>query len=94
MPGREAEYEAFKAQGGAESAAGPAYEPPAIDEDRRSRSPGLRNNFYEVSQADFKRPHGMRGSPPPPVEAPAPAIGTVSQAGGYGAESPMPGREA
>eukprot|EP00966_Prymnesium_polylepis_P312896 7230528-Prymnesium_polylepis.1 len=59
LPGREAEYEAFKAQGGAESAAGPAYEPPAIDDERRSRSPGLRNNFYDVSQADFKRPHGM-----------------------------------
>eukprot|EP00966_Prymnesium_polylepis_P143981 3324060-Prymnesium_polylepis.1 len=75
MPGREAEYEAFKAQGGAESATGPAYEPPAIDDDRRSRSPGLRNNFYEVSQADFKRPHGMRGAVTPP-EAP-PADGAV-----------------
>ena len=32
--------------------------PPPIDDDRRSRSPGLQNNFYDTSTADFKRPHG------------------------------------
>lgn len=29
-----------------------------IDSDRRSRSPGLRNNFYDKPTSDFKRPYG------------------------------------
>ena len=44
---------------------------PPIDEERRSRSPGLQNNFYEISTADFKRPHGMpRGVAAPPPATP------------------------
>ena len=31
-----------------------------IDDDRRSRSPGLRNNFYDKPISDFKRPYGQR----------------------------------
>ena len=65
------------------------YVPPPIDQDRRSRSPGLSRNFYEIPTADFKRPHGVRGplppDPPPPAAAPPPMA--------FGAESPAPGRE-
>merc|ERR1719182_1330914 len=104
MPGREKEYEAYQQQVSAMGAAGPAPEIPPIDADRRSRSPGLQNNFYETSTADFKRPHGMpRGASAPPMSAP-PASGAnmgnagspAQMQGGFGApsaETPMPGRE-
>ena len=63
MPGREREYRDFKAQGGSTAgpggARGPAYDPPPIDEDRRSKSPGMQRNFEAGSTADFKRPYGM-----------------------------------
>ena len=73
-PGREKEYTDFQAQsGGAQGMAGPAPPPPPIDEERRNRSPGMVNNFYDTSTADFKRPHGMRGAAPPAQEAPPPA---------------------
>ena len=49
--------EAGAAQGGFVSAS-PQPAPP-IDEERRGKSPGLQNNFYDISTADFKRPHGM-----------------------------------
>eukprot|EP00966_Prymnesium_polylepis_P099266 2298906-Prymnesium_polylepis.1 len=62
MPGKEAEYEAWMAQGGGMGGSvGPTSPPPPIDQERRNRSPGLKNNFYEISTADFKRPYGMRG---------------------------------
>ncbi|KOO22760.1 glucan -beta-glucosidase [Chrysochromulina tobinii] len=62
------------------------YVPPPIDQDRRSRSPGLSRNFYEIPTADFKRPHGgswhwpgpkgtdddPEASPGPEAEAEAP----------------------
>lgn len=35
---------------------------PPIDEDRRSRSPGLKNNFYDMPREDFKRPYGSSPS--------------------------------
>jgi len=100
MPGREREYEAFKALQ-AQSGGAPPYVPPPIDAERRSRSPGLQNNFYEVPMADFKRPHGMpRSAPPspaleapPPTATPAPAQQASSPAAGHGTETPMPGRE-
>ena len=109
MPGREKEYEEFKAreQAGAEGVGGaPAYVPPPIDEERRNRSPGLSHNFYDVPMADFKRPYGFgRGGASPPPEPPAAAAAAPQAATppprgispplpvGYGAESPMPGRE-
>mmetsp|Transcript_9028 Transcript_9028/g.21181 ORF Transcript_9028/g.21181 Transcript_9028/m.21181 type:complete len:342 (+) Transcript_9028:155-1180(+) len=36
-------------------------EQPDIDDDRRNRSPGLQNNFYETPTSDFKRPYGGGG---------------------------------
>ena len=33
----------------------------SIDADRQSRSPGIRNNFYDKPVSDFKRPYGQRG---------------------------------
>ena len=56
-------------------------EKPRIDDDRRMKSPGLQNNFYETSTADFRRPHGAGAAPPgapqgraaPPAPAPPPA---------------------
>ena len=44
-------------------AAAPASRPP-IDDDRRSRSPGMVNNFSEQSRDDFRRPHGSIGATP------------------------------
>merc|ERR1719498_197834 len=68
MPGREQEYKAYQEQVGAMGAAGPAPEIPPIDADRKNRSPGLQNNFYDVSTAEFKRPHGMpRSASAPPT---------------------------
>ena len=47
------------------------FKPPPIDAERRNRSPGLQHNFYDLSTADFKRPHGMpRGAAPPEPQAP------------------------
>ena len=71
IPGRETEYKAVMAQQGAgqpasaaQQAAQPAEQPagqpgkrPPIDDERRSRSPGLQNNFFDVSTDDFKKPH-------------------------------------
>lgn len=45
--------------------------PGGIDDDRRNRSPGMRNNFYDKSTADFKRPHGMSGGAAYQEDAPA-----------------------
>ena len=75
LPGREKEYEEFKAHGGAEGTWAPAYDTqPPIDEERRSRSPGIANNFFDRDIADFKRPHGMRRPATSPVtNAPADA---------------------
>ena len=81
MPGREAEYEAYMAQGGGQGGmGGGAPAPPPIDADRRSRSPGLQHNFYETDISDFKRPYGAGAgglSPPAPASQPdlAPAQG-------------------
>jgi len=91
MPGREKEYAAFKDQASNQYAGGPTYAPPPIDAERMNRSPGISNNFYEVSQADFKRPHGMGAAPDAP-EAP-PAGFSAEAPAEFGAESPMPGRE-
>ena len=71
MPGREKEYEAYMQaytgnlpNAGGEGTSSPL---PAVDEDRRNRSPGLQQNFYETSTADFKRPYGApRGAAPQP----------------------------
>ena len=100
MPGREKEYEEFKARAAVESvqdpykayekmaagerAGAPAYARPPVDTDRRSRSPGLQNNFYDMSTADFKRPHGMRGSPMPDPPAPTGGMGGMPGMGGGG----------
>ena len=62
MPGREKEYEEIMAQGGAQAFGGGNAPRPPIDEDRRNRSPGLVNTFYETSTADFKRPYGSSAS--------------------------------
>jgi len=35
-----------------------------IDDERRQKSPGIQNNFFDQSTADFKRPHGSRGPSP------------------------------
>ena len=94
MPGREKEYAAFKDQASNQFAGGPPYVPPPVDSERKNRSPGLLNNFYEVSQADFKRPHGMGGGATPLAPPEAPPAGSFAQAPAeFGAESPMPGRE-
>jgi len=112
--------DAFAIPAGAEE---PAPVRPPVDEERRSKSPGIERNFYDVPQADFKMPHGasMEAYPPTPAPAPEVGFGTVprSQYGGnqppvtdprvgrgwsigasqwqappgFGAESPVPGRE-
>lgn len=87
MPGRERQYAVFKAQGGGFDAGGGGtsnFVPPPIDEERRSRSPGLQRNFYDISAADFKRPYGMTGeaAPPPPPEALGPSSPSWGPGGG------------
>ena len=37
---------------------------PPLDDERRQKSPGIQNNFFDKSTADFKRPHGSRGPSP------------------------------
>eukprot|EP00966_Prymnesium_polylepis_P198495 4600007-Prymnesium_polylepis.1 len=74
------EYAAMKTTS-PDAARGPVHTPP-IDAERRSRSPGLHNNFYDVPTADFKRPHGMpTGAPPPPEAAPLAASAVASNFG-------------
>ena len=90
IPGREREFAAFRDQASNHYAGGAAYKAPPIDAERRNRSPGISSNFYEVAQADFKRPYGMGagatlGAPEAPPAGQAPTE--------FGAESPMPGRE-
>ena len=34
--------------------------PPPIDSERRSRSPGLQHNFYDMDISDFKKPYSGR----------------------------------
>ena len=59
IPGREKEYKAFKDRQASNPIAGRAASPPPpIDADRKKRSPGISTNFYDRSQADFKRPFG------------------------------------
>lgn len=59
IPGREMEYHNFQAlKSQVNENLGPRKQFPPIDEERRGRSPGLQRNFYDVSTADFKRPHG------------------------------------
>ena len=67
IPGREGEYIPFdQGYGGSgPSEGGPSggeygggySPPPSIDEERRSRSPGLSRNFYDSPTSDFKRPY-------------------------------------
>ena len=85
MAGREAEYAAIMGQSGAagatgatganEAASAPPVAPPPVDQERRSLSPGIQNNFYDQAQADFKRPYGSSpgGAPPAPGAPPADA---------------------
>ena len=72
------------ASGGGQVNTGPVNKPPPIDDERRSRSPGLRNNFYDVPQSDFKRPWGSRG-PVPPTDAPPNGTPLPQPPAGYGA---------
>ena len=67
-------YEDFKAHGGAATA---APERPPIDAERQGKLPGMQRNFYDVSQADFKRPHGMPASATPPGPEAPPASGAA-----------------
>ena len=86
------------------SARAPSASRPTIDDERLNRSPGMTNNFYDSSTADFKQPFSV-GAPAPgaPVAAAAgtsahPAISRKApptDRGLYavGEETPMPGRE-
>ena len=67
IPGREKQYETLMTQPDAQGArasgdiaairsTAPRRRPP-IDEERRSKSPGIQTNFSDVSTDDFKRPH-------------------------------------
>ena len=72
MPGREKDYEeALKVQAAVDANGPPRSEGPDIDDERRSRSPGLQKNFYDLPTDDFRRPHGMpRGVPLPEIPSP------------------------
>ena len=94
MPGRgpaarEREYDTFPQQPpGPQAGPRRSYrQPPPVDAERRHKSPGLRNNFYDLPTADFKRPHGVPPPDPPPPAAEGGAAGSGQPAGGgYQAE--------
>ena len=94
MPGRgpaarEREYDTFPQQPpGPQAGPRRSYrQPPPVDAERRHKSPGLRNNFYDLPTADFKRPHGVPPPDPPPAAAEGGAAGSGQPAGGgYQAE--------
>lgn len=58
IPGREADFKGPGGGGG--GSPGSAYSTPEVDTNRGNKSPGISNNFYDLSTADFKKPHGMR----------------------------------
>ena len=79
MPGREKEYKDYQdmygnqlappvdlsaGPGNAGGAGGASRAIPKIDDEMRNRAPGLQNNFYDTSTADFKRPYGGGGGVP------------------------------
>mmetsp|Transcript_12174 Transcript_12174/g.35925 ORF Transcript_12174/g.35925 Transcript_12174/m.35925 type:complete len:582 (-) Transcript_12174:372-2117(-) len=94
MPGRgpaarDREYDTFSQQPpGPQAGPRRSYrQPPPVDAERRHKSPGLRNNFYDLPTADFKRPHGVPPPDPPPPAAEGGAAGSGQPAGsGYQAE--------
>ena len=61
----------------------------SVDEQRRSRSPGLESNRFDASTADFKKPHGMTNDTAPLVNEAPPASGVDTILTG-GAMSPLP----
>ena len=86
MAGREDEYAAVMGQPGATGARGgggatganggapaPPIASPPVDQERRGRSPGIQNNFYDQAQADFKRPYGASPGAAPPAPGAPPA---------------------
>jgi hypothetical protein len=46
--------------------------PPSIDEERRRRSPGISNNFWDLSTDDFKKRWSGAAATPPPTSASTP----------------------
>ena len=88
LPGREGEYEAFGAGGGA-AGAGRAFVPPPIDKGRQARSRGLQNNFLEVPPSEFRKAYSAARAPAP--GAPYGAASPAQPPDGYGAEPPPPG---
>ena len=88
LPGREGEYEAFGAGGGA-AGAGRAFVPPRVDKGRQARSRGLQNNFLEVPPSEFRKAYSAARAPAP--GAPYGAASPAQPPDGYGAEPPPPG---
>ena len=88
LPGREGEYEAFRAGGGA-AGAGRAFVPPRVDKGRQARSRGLQNNFLEVPPSEFRKAYSAARAPAP--GAPYGAGSPAQPPDGYGAEPPPPG---
>ena len=88
LPGREGEYEAFGAGGGA-AGAGRAFVPPRVDKGRQARSRGLQNNFLEVPPSEFRKAYSAARAPAP--GAPYGAGSPAQPPDGYGAEPPPPG---
>lgn len=78
MPGREKEYEEYKKVAPQEGEPAPFVPPPSIDEERRARSPGLKNNFFDTSTSDFKRPYGSPPGAVPMPEPPQAPVGVVA----------------
>eukprot|EP00617_Octactis_speculum_P024482 CAMPEP_0185756574 /NCGR_PEP_ID=MMETSP1174-20130828/14997_1 /TAXON_ID=35687 /ORGANISM="Dictyocha speculum, Strain CCMP1381" /LENGTH=471 /DNA_ID=CAMNT_0028435593 /DNA_START=185 /DNA_END=1600 /DNA_ORIENTATION=+ len=63
----------------------------SIEEERRRKSPGLQNNFYDTPNDDFKQPYGGDAAQAPPAAATRAsddiAVLPNGSAKGYGAES-------
>ena len=86
LPGREGEYEAFGAGGGA-AGAGRAFVPPPVDKGRQAR--GRQNNFFDVPPSEFRKAYSAARAPAP--GAPYGAGSPAQPPDGYGAEPPPPG---
>ena len=103
IPGREKEYEAFKAQSGngpAPMQSYPAQSYP-VDGERRKRSPGLARDFSAMSNEDFRRPYGTSGPsdnmvvpplrvPPATREGSATRDGSPARSAPSAAQAPPP----
>lgn len=85
IPGREREYEAFKAK---KAAGSPTNVSPPIDADRRSGMPGPQRILLDQPSADLRRPHDFNSDAQAPPAFEQGTAGTGMGNGGAGYHAP------